>query len=137
MCFKLCILKSNQLESIMFADINLELFNFINHSIQNPVFDCIMPVITHFGGFEFLGVLLLIVLVYAHMKKKNTLRNLIRNTLCETPEELAALDELIKAKQAELVALQKQKVAKQKADQPQPQQQVAQAPAPAAPAGGQ
>jgi hypothetical protein len=73
------------------------------------------------------------------MKKKNTLRNLIRNTLCETPEELAALDELIKAKQAELVALQKQKVAKQKADQPQPQpqQQVAQAPAPAAPAGGQ
>ena len=73
------------------------------------------------------------------MKKKNTLRNLIRNTLCETPEELAALDELIKAKQAELVALQKQKVAKQKADQPQPQpqQQAAQAPAPAAPAGGQ
>ena len=73
------------------------------------------------------------------MKKKNTLRNLIRNTLCETPEELAALDELIKAKQAELVALQKQKVAKQKADQPQPQQQVTQAPAPApaAPAGGQ
>ena len=71
------------------------------------------------------------------MKKKNTLRNLIRNTLWETPEELAALDELIKAKQAELVALQKQKVAKQKADQPQPQQQVAQAPAPAAPAGGQ
>lgn len=71
------------------------------------------------------------------MKKKNTLRNLIRNTLCETPEELAALDELIKAKQAELVALQKQKVAKQKADQPQPQQQVAQAPVPAAPAGGQ
>ena len=57
------------------------------------------------------------------MKKKNTLRNLIRNTLCETPEELAALDELIKAKQAELVALQKQKVAKQKADQPQPQPQ--------------
>ena len=73
------------------------------------------------------------------MKKKNTLRNLIRNTLCETPEELAALDELIKVKQAELVALQKQKVAKQKADQPQPQpqQQAAQAPAPAAPAGGQ
>lgn len=71
------------------------------------------------------------------MKKKNTLRNLIRNTLCETPEELAALDELIKAKQAELVALQKQKVAKQKADQPQPQPQQQVAQAPAAPAGGQ
>ena len=71
------------------------------------------------------------------MKKKNTLKNLIRSTLCETPEELAALDELIKAKQAELVALQKQKVAKQKADQPQPQQPQQQAAPAPVPAGGQ
>lgn len=49
--------------------------------------------------------------------KNNTLRSLIRNTLCETPEELAALDEIIKAKQAEIVGLQKQKAAIQKADQ--------------------
>ena len=57
---------------------------------------------------------------------KATLRNLVRNILCETPEELAALDEIIKAKQAEIVGLQKQKAAIQKADQlkVQPQQQA-------------
>lgn len=48
---------------------------------------------------------------------KKTLRNIIRHTLCETPEELAALDEIIKAKQAEIVGLQKQKAAIQKKDQ--------------------
>lgn len=62
---------------------------------------------------------------------KQTLRNIIRNTLCETPEELAALDEIIKAKQAEIVGLQKQKTAIAKADQAkgqQPTQQVVPAP---------
>jgi hypothetical protein len=75
---------------------------------------------------------------------KKTLRNLIRNTLCETPEELAALDEIIKAKQAEIVGLQKQKAAIQKADQmamqkqsQAPVQQQAQAPAPAQQGGAQ
>lgn len=81
---------------------------------------------------------------------KKTLRNIIRHTLCETPEELAALDEIIKAKQAEIVGLQKQKAAIAKADQAkgqqptqptQPvQQQPAQQPAPQAapaPQGGQ
>lgn len=74
---------------------------------------------------------------------KQTLRNIIRHTLCETPEELAALDEIIKAKQAEIVGLQKQKAAIAKADQmkgqqpAQPaQQQPAQQAAPA-PQGGQ
>lgn len=66
---------------------------------------------------------------------KQTLRNIIRHTLCETPEELTALDEIIKAKQAEIVGLQKQKAAIAKADQAkrqstQPvQQQPAQQPA--------
>ena len=54
------------------------------------------------------------------------LRDLIRNTLCETPEELAALDEIIKAKQAELAALQKERAAKQKAEQVQQVQAVQQ-----------
>lgn len=78
---------------------------------------------------------------------KKTLRNIIRHTLCETPEELAALDEIIKAKQAEIVGLQKQKAAIAKADQAkgqqptqsvqqQPAQQPAQQAAPA-PQGGQ
>lgn len=74
---------------------------------------------------------------------KQTLRNIVRHTLCETPEELAALDEIIKAKQAEIVGLQKQKAAIAKADQmkgqqptQQPTQQPAQQAAPA-PQGGQ
>ena len=74
---------------------------------------------------------------------KQTLRNIIRNTLCETPEELTALDEIIKAKQAEIVGLQKQKAAIAKADQakgqptqPVQQQQPAQQAAPI-PQGGQ
>ena len=77
---------------------------------------------------------------------RKTLRNIIRHTLCETPEELAALDEIIKAKQAEIVGLQKQKAAIAKADQAkgqqptqpvqQPAQQPAQQAAPA-PQGGQ
>ena len=54
------------------------------------------------------------------------LRDVIRNTLCETPEELAALDEIIKAKQAELVALQKERAAKQKSEQVQQVQAVQQ-----------
>jgi len=69
---------------------------------------------------------------------KKTLRNIIRHTLCETPEELAALDEIIKAKQAEIVGLQKQKAAIQKADQAAAQQKPVAPAAPApAPAGGQ
>ena len=54
------------------------------------------------------------------------LRDVIRNTLCETPEELAALVEIIKAKQAELVALQKERAAKQKSEQVQQVQAVQQ-----------
>ena len=72
---------------------------------------------------------------------KKTLRNIIRHTLCETPEELAALDEIIKAKQAEIVGLQKQKAAIQKKDQIELAQQAqktapAQAQQGAAPAQG-
>ena len=73
---------------------------------------------------------------------KQTLRNIIRHTLCETPEELAALDDIIKAKQEEIVGLQKQKAAIAKADQAkgQPTQHVQQQPAQQAapaPQGGQ
>lgn len=62
-----------------------------------------------------------------------TLRKIIDKALTESPEELAAIDEIIKAKQAEIVGLQKQKAAIQKADQmaAKPAQP---APAPAAPA---
>ena len=70
---------------------------------------------------------------------KQTLRNIIRHTLCESPEELTALDETIKAKQAEIVGLQKQKAAIAKADQAkgQPTQPVQQQQTVPAPQGGQ
>lgn len=53
---------------------NVALFNFINHSLQNPVFDSVLPIVTHFGGFEFLLVLLIVIILYAHFKNKKTLR---------------------------------------------------------------
>lgn len=71
-----------------------------------------------------------------------TLRKIIEKALTESPEEIAAIDEIIKAKQAEIVGLQKQKVAIQKADQmaatkpAQPAPTPVAAPAAAAPAAG-
>ena len=67
-----------------------------------------------------------------------TLRKIIEKALTESPEEIAAIDEIIKAKQAEIVGLQKQKVAIQKADQMAAAKpaQPAPAPAAAAPAAG-
>ena len=60
----------------MFSDINVNLFYFFNHSFQNPIFDSIMPVISHLGGFKFLLLLLIIIILYAHIKRKETLRNM-------------------------------------------------------------
>ena len=53
---------------------NVALFNFINHNLQNSVFDSVLPIVTHFGGFEFLLVLLIVIILYAHFKNKKTLR---------------------------------------------------------------
>jgi len=58
-----------------------------------------------------------------------TLKEIVDKTLLkESPEMLAAIDEIIKAKQAEIVGLQKQKAAMQKEDQlkAQPVQQTQQ-----------
>ncbi|WP_405294736.1 phosphatase PAP2 family protein [Methanobrevibacter sp.] len=57
-------------------DINLELFYFFNHNLQNPIFDAVMPVITHFGGFKVLVVVLIVIIFYAHLKGKKTLRRI-------------------------------------------------------------
>ena len=53
---------------------NVALFNFINHNLQNSVFDSVLPIVTHFGGFEFLLVLLIVIILYAHFKNMKTLR---------------------------------------------------------------
>ena len=56
--------------------INVDLFYFFNHNFQNPIFDAVMPVVTHFGGFKVLVVVLILIIVYAHFKGKKTLKRI-------------------------------------------------------------
>ena len=55
-------------------NINVDLFYFFNHNLQNPLFDGIMPIVTHFGGFKVLAVVLVVIILYAHFKGKKTLK---------------------------------------------------------------
>ena len=57
-------------------DINISLFYFINHSLENPIFNNIMPLITNIGGFVGMVIILIAIIVYAHFKKKNTLKKI-------------------------------------------------------------
>ena len=57
-------------------DINVELFYFINNTLQNHVFDLIMPYLTHVGGFCVLSVLLIIIILYSWFKKYQTLKRI-------------------------------------------------------------
>ena len=57
--------------------INVDLFCFINQGLKNPLFDCIMPVVTHLGGFKFLLAMLIVVIVYAHFKNKKVLKRVM------------------------------------------------------------
>ena len=54
----------------MFGNVNVDLFYFFNHNFQNPIFDAVMPIVTHFGGFKVLIVVL----------KK--IRKLLKESLC-------------------------------------------------------
>ena len=49
--------------------------------MQNPVFDSSMPVFTHFGGFIFLVLIMVAVILYAHITKRRTLRKVAVITL--------------------------------------------------------
>lgn len=60
----------------MFNEINVNLFYFFNHSLQNPIFDSVMPILSHFGGFKFLLIILVVIIIYAHIKRKETLKNM-------------------------------------------------------------
>lgn len=57
-------------------NINDSLFYFFNHNFQNPIFDALLPVVTHLGGFKILLVVLIAIILYAHLKKKNTLKRI-------------------------------------------------------------
>ena len=56
--------------------LNVDLFYFFNHNLQNPIFDAVMPVVTHFGGFKVLVVVLILIIIYAHLSKKKTLKRI-------------------------------------------------------------
>ena len=62
-------------------NINVELFQFFNHSLENPFFNAFMPFITHFGGFIWLVVIMLLVIGYAWIKNKQSLRKIAILTL--------------------------------------------------------
>lgn len=55
-------------------DINEALFIYINQYLQNPTLDIIMPAITHFGGFIFMILIVLVLIIFATVTKKQTLK---------------------------------------------------------------
>jgi len=62
-------------------NINVDLFNFFNHGFQNPILDNIMPIFTHFGGFKFLVLILIALVLYAKISKRDTLKKVAIITL--------------------------------------------------------
>lgn len=55
---------------------NVEFFNFINHNLQNPVLDVIMPVITHLGGFVSLFLICIAVIILSVIFKKDNVKKI-------------------------------------------------------------
>jgi undecaprenyl-diphosphatase len=62
--------------------INVDLFYFINHNLQNPICDLILPLITHLGGFVWLLIILVVLIIYAKLKNKETLKKVAIIALC-------------------------------------------------------
>ena len=56
--------------------INVDLFNYINHNLQNPFFDFIMPLITHLGGFEILLAACVLVFVLSIIYKNDNVKKI-------------------------------------------------------------
>ena len=54
-------------------NVNDSLFYFINHNFQNPIFDTVLPFITHLGGFKGMIIIILVILIYAKLKNKTNL----------------------------------------------------------------
>ena len=57
--------------------INVDLFNYINHNLQNPFFDFIMPIITHLGGFKILIVACVLVFVLSIIYKNDNVKRIV------------------------------------------------------------
>ena len=80
--------------------VNVDLFYFFNHNFQNPIFDAVMPVVTHFGGFKVLAVVLIAIILYAHLKGNipliaflcsDIVTAILKNIICE-PRPFVTLD---------------------------------------------
>ena len=54
--------------------INEIFFYYINNNLQNPIFDAVLPYITHLGGFVWMLMIVLLVILYAKLKNKETLK---------------------------------------------------------------
>ncbi len=55
-------------------NINEALFIYINQHMQNPTLDMIMPTVTHFGGFIFLILLVVALIIFSVITKRDTLK---------------------------------------------------------------
>ncbi|MDR2873563.1 MAG: phosphatase PAP2 family protein [Methanobrevibacter sp.] len=56
---------------------NSDIFNFINHNLQNPILDQSMPIITNFGTEEWLMIIVFILLITSLIAKKDKLKKII------------------------------------------------------------
>ena len=54
--------------------INEIFFYYINNNLQNPIFDAVLPYITHLGGFVWMLMIVLLVILYAKLRNKETLK---------------------------------------------------------------
>jgi undecaprenyl-diphosphatase len=58
------------------SDVNVNLFYFFNHDIHNPILNTTMPFITHVGGFIWMVVIVVAIILYAKLKNKDTLKRI-------------------------------------------------------------
>ena len=58
------------------SDVNVNLFYFFNHNLHNPLLNTTMPFITHLGGFIWMVVIVVAVILYAKLKNKETLKRI-------------------------------------------------------------
>ena len=58
------------------SNINVDLFYFINHNLQNPFLDWIMILTTHLGGFVSLCAILVLIIILSTIFKKKNIRNI-------------------------------------------------------------
>lgn len=58
------------------SSINVDLFYFINHSLQNPLFDSVMPFVTELGSFVAMLAICVIVIILSIVFKKQTIKRI-------------------------------------------------------------